>query len=58
MKDFRECVEIAKISKKTGVIYIGGGVPKDFTQLLAVCQELEKVAGKDYPLLLCHPNHR
>jgi len=47
MKDFRECVEIAQRADATGVVYIGGGVPKDFTQLLAVAQELKR--GKDYP---------
>jgi len=30
MKDFEEIVKIGVESKKTGVIYIGGGVSKDF----------------------------
>lgn len=47
MKDMRECVEIARRADGTGVVYVGGGVPKDFTQLLAVVQELKR--GKDYP---------
>ena len=48
MKDFLECVEIAKKADKTGVVYIGGGIPKDFTQLLAVAQGLTR-GMKDYP---------
>ncbi|MBO3769218.1 MAG: deoxyhypusine synthase [Thermoproteota archaeon] len=47
MKDFEEIVKIGAESKKTGVIYIGGGVPKDFIQLVAVA--LEFVKGKDQP---------
>jgi deoxyhypusine synthase len=47
MKDFEEIVKIGVESKKTGVIYIGGGVPKDFIQLIAVA--LEFVKGKDRP---------
>ena len=47
MKDFKECVNIVQKANATGVVYIGGGVPKDFTQLLAVAQELKR--GKDYP---------
>lgn len=42
VKDFEEFVEIGKKSKKVGVIYVGGGVPKNFTQLLAVAQSLTK----------------
>lgn len=47
MKDFEEIVKIGAESKKTGVIYIGGGVPKDFIQIIAVA--LEFVKGKDQP---------
>ncbi|MBO3800643.1 MAG: deoxyhypusine synthase family protein, partial [Candidatus Brockarchaeota archaeon] len=47
MKDFEEIVKIGAESKKTGVIYIGGGVPKDFIQLIAVA--LEFVKGRDQP---------
>lgn len=47
IKDFEEIVKIGAESKKTGVIYIGGGVPKDFIQLIAVA--LEFVKGKDQP---------
>ena len=41
LKDNYEIYRIKKSSKKTGVIYIGGGVPKDFTQLLAVSLSLK-----------------
>lgn len=36
MKDFEQLVEIKRKAKNTGVIYIGGGVPKDFIQLTAI----------------------
>ncbi len=45
MKDFEEIVKIGAESKRTGVIYVGGGVPKDFIQLIAVA--LEFVKGED-----------
>jgi len=35
MQDFYEWMSIGEKVKNVGVIYIGGGVPKDFTQLLA-----------------------
>ncbi len=47
MKDFEEIVKIGMESRRTGVIYIGGGVPKDFIQLIAVT--LEFVKGRDQP---------
>jgi len=47
MKDFEETVKIGVESKETGVIYVGGGVPKDFIQLIAIA--LEFVRGKDRP---------
>jgi deoxyhypusine synthase len=40
VKDFVEWMKIGEHVKKTGVIYIGGGVPKDFIQLLAVSSVL------------------
>ncbi len=48
-KDFEQMVEIAMRSKETGVIYIGGGVPTDITQLVAVAKALieEKRHGVD-----------
>jgi deoxyhypusine synthase len=47
MQDMKEAVEIAKKAEGTAVVYIGGGVPKDFIQLLAVIQELK--IGKECP---------
>ncbi|MEW6222889.1 MAG: deoxyhypusine synthase [Candidatus Hadarchaeota archaeon] len=41
VKDMEEATKVAINAKRTGVIYVGGGVPKDFTQLLAVIQELK-----------------
>ena len=40
MKDYTEFMGLAEKIKDTGVIYIGGGVPKDFIQLLAVTADL------------------
>ncbi|MEM1530186.1 MAG: deoxyhypusine synthase [Candidatus Bathyarchaeia archaeon] len=36
MRDFEQMVEIKRRAKDTGVIYIGGGVPKDFIQLTVI----------------------
>ncbi len=49
MKDFKEFLKIGEKSPKTGVIYIGGGVPKDFTQLLAVAIDLTRGGEEAYP---------
>ena len=40
VKDYVEFMKISNMVKETGVIYIGGGVPKDFIQLLAVTGSL------------------
>lgn len=40
MKDYIEFMGLGEKIKDTGVIYIGGGVPKDFIQLLAVTADL------------------
>lgn len=40
MKDYREFMGLGEKIKDTGVFYIGGGVPKDFIQLLAVTADL------------------
>lgn len=40
MKDYTEFAGLSRHIQDTGVIYIGGGVPKDFIQLLAVCSDL------------------
>jgi len=41
MKDFYQFMNIGENARDVGVIYIGGGVPKDFTQLLAVSLSLK-----------------
>jgi len=50
MKDYKEFMKLSEKIKDTGVIYIGGGVPKDFIQLLAVTADLlypeREVPGK------------
>ncbi|MBA4319812.1 MAG: deoxyhypusine synthase, partial [Flavobacterium sp.] len=40
MKDYIEFMKLGEKVKETGVIYIGGGVPKDFIQLFAVTPNL------------------
>ncbi len=45
--DFRQLAEIGERSRKTSVIYIGGGVPKDTIQLVTVMVDL--VRGGDEP---------
>lgn len=49
-KDYIEFMKISEKVKESGVIYIGGGVPKDFIQLFAVTSNLlypdRKVPGK------------
>lgn len=40
MKDYVEFMQLGERVKDTGVIYIGGGVPKDFIQLFAVTANL------------------
>ncbi|MCX8171490.1 MAG: deoxyhypusine synthase family protein, partial [Candidatus Bathyarchaeota archaeon] len=40
MKDFEQITEVKRRSKNTGVIYIGGGVPKDFIQLTAIASSI------------------
>lgn len=40
MQDYREFMSCGEKIKDTAVIYIGGGVPKDFIQLLAVTADL------------------
>src|SRR3989344_1612110 len=41
VKDYTDFMGLTKKVKDIGVIYIGGGVPKDFIQLLAVSSVLE-----------------
>lgn len=40
-KDFQEFMSLGAKVKSVGVVYIGGGVPKDFIQLLAVSSPLQ-----------------
>jgi len=40
IKDYVEFMSLGEKAKDTGVVYIGGGVPKDFIQLLAVTSDL------------------
>jgi deoxyhypusine synthase len=40
VKDFDQIVEIGRKSKKLAAIYIGGGVPKDYVNLVTVAQTL------------------
>jgi deoxyhypusine synthase len=51
IKDYVEFMSMGKKVKETGVIYIGGGVPKDFIQLFAVTSELlyhdRKIPGRE-----------
>jgi len=45
--DFRELTEIKMACKDTGLLMVGGGVPKNFAQDTVVCAE---VLGKDAPV--------
>lgn len=51
MKDYIEFMELAEKVTDTGVVYVGGGVPKDFIQLFAVTPDLlyedRRVPNKD-----------
>ncbi|MET1123768.1 MAG: deoxyhypusine synthase [Archaeoglobaceae archaeon] len=51
-KDIEELTEIVVNSEKTGVIYIGGGVPKNFIQQTEVVARLKgyDVRGHDYAI--------
>ncbi|WFO76379.1 deoxyhypusine synthase [Desulfurococcaceae archaeon MEX13E-LK6-19] len=50
VRDFDQIIEIGLRAKKMSAIYIGGGVPKDYVNLVAVAQTLlaEKKGIKDY----------
>jgi deoxyhypusine synthase len=47
VRDFRELTEIKIRAGKTGLVMIGGGVPKNFAQDTVVCAE---VLGKEVPM--------
>ena len=40
IREFRELTEIKLQSKQSGLLMIGGGVPKNFIQDTVVCAEL------------------
>jgi len=48
-KDFYEITLIGEKSKKTGAVFIGGGVPKDFIQMVAAEKGVIKGETLDYP---------
>ncbi|MEM4644904.1 MAG: deoxyhypusine synthase [Archaeoglobaceae archaeon] len=52
IKDIEELTEIVAKSEKTGVIYIGGGVPKNFIQQTEIVGRLKNynVSGHDYAI--------
>lgn len=52
VKDFRELTQIKIKSRTTGLLIIGGGVPKNFAQDIVVCAELlgEKVPMHKYAI--------
>jgi deoxyhypusine synthase len=47
VKDFRELTMIKIEAETTGLLIIGGGVPKNFTQDTVICAE---ILGKDVPM--------
>jgi deoxyhypusine synthase len=49
MKDFDEITQIAERSRNTGVVYIGGGVPKDLTQLVTSIVAILRGEKLDHP---------
>jgi deoxyhypusine synthase len=48
-KDMEELAQIAEKTKKTGVVYLGGGVPKDTIQLSTIIKSLAKGGGEETP---------
>ncbi|MGB9677442.1 MAG: 1,9-bis(guanidino)-5-aza-nonane synthase [Candidatus Ratteibacteria bacterium] len=40
VKDFKELTELKIAAKETGVVILGGGVPKNFTQDIVVCADI------------------
>ncbi|MEM2021902.1 MAG: deoxyhypusine synthase [Zestosphaera sp.] len=40
VKDFYQIVEIGRLSSKLAAVYVGGGVPKDYVNLVTVAQTL------------------
>ena len=48
-KDMEELAQIAERTKKTGVVYLGGGVPKDTIQLSTIIKSLSKGGEEETP---------
>jgi deoxyhypusine synthase len=40
VRDFRELIEIKLVAKETGIVMLGGGVPKNFTQDVVVATDI------------------
>lgn len=53
-KDLDQLVRIVEESSKTGVIYVGGGVPKDTVQLAAVAKSFLKLEKEGVEVLTPH----
>ncbi|MEM4506752.1 MAG: deoxyhypusine synthase family protein, partial [Ignisphaera sp.] len=47
VKDFNQIVEIGRKARKMSAIYIGGGVPKDYINLVTVAQTLIELSEKN-----------
>ncbi|MDD5382317.1 MAG: deoxyhypusine synthase [Candidatus Margulisbacteria bacterium] len=54
MKDTHETAQIAQVSKKSGVVYLGGGVPKNFIQQTELLNDIlgNKLPGHEYAIQL------
>ena len=48
-KDMEELAQIAERTKRTGVVYLGGGVPKDTIQLATIIKSLAKGGDEETP---------
>ncbi len=48
-KDMEELAQIAERTKRTGVVYLGGGVPKDTIQLATIIKSLDKGGEEETP---------
>jgi len=48
-KDMEELAQIAERTKRTGVVYLGGGVPKDTIQLSTIIKSLSKGGEQETP---------
>jgi len=48
-KDMEELAQVAERTKRTGVVYLGGGVPKDTIQLSTIIKSLAKGGEEETP---------